>query len=56
VGPATGTVTVFVNGSQFSGDPGTVPLTAHAVIQIDVGTATPFQPYPSFPAGDPIGD
>ena len=51
VGPASGAVTVFVNGTQFSGDPRTVPLSSHAVIQIDVGTVVPFVPY-TFPAGD----
>lgn len=49
-GPASGAVTVLVNGSQYSGDPRAVPLTQHAVIQLDVGTATPFKSY-SFPAG-----
>ena len=49
-GPATGAVTVLVNGSQYSGDPRAVPLTQHAVIQLDVGSATPFKSY-SFPAG-----
>ena len=51
VGPATGPVTVFVDGTQFAGDPRTVPLSAHAKIQIDVGTVVPFTPY-TFPAGD----
>ncbi|MGH7686597.1 MAG: hypothetical protein ACREN2_07260 [Candidatus Dormibacteria bacterium] len=49
-GPASGAVTVLVNGSQYSGDPRAVPLTQHAVIQVDVGSATPFTSY-SFPAG-----
>jgi hypothetical protein len=50
-GPATGPVTVFVNGSTFTGDPRSVPLSQHAVIQIDVGTAVPSKPY-TFPAGE----
>jgi len=50
-GPAMGTLTVYVNGTPFTGDPRTVTLAAHAVIQIDVGTQVPFQPY-TFPPGD----
>ena len=49
-GPNNGTVTVFVNGSRYSGEPRSVPLSKHAVIQIDVGTVVPFHPY-TFPAG-----
>ena len=38
VGPAEGPVTVFYNGRRFTGtDPRTLPLTAHAEIQLDVG-------------------
>lgn len=51
VGPASGTVTVVVNGSTYSGDPRSVPLSQHAVIQINVGTAVPFHAY-TFPAGE----
>jgi hypothetical protein len=50
VGPATGPVTVLVDGAVVGGDPRDVPLTAHAVIQLDVGTVVPFRPY-TFPAG-----
>ena len=50
-GPASGAVTVYVDGTQFTGDPRTVPLSAHAKIQIDVGTVVPFMQY-TFPAGD----
>jgi hypothetical protein len=49
VGPATGSVTAFVNGKRFTGDPKSIPLTAHAVIQLDVGKVVPFQPY-AFPS------
>lgn len=38
VGPATGTVTAFVNGAPFTGDPAAIPLRPHEDIQIDVGT------------------
>jgi hypothetical protein len=51
VGPAQGAVTATVNGSPFTGDPRSIPLDAHDVIQLDVGsTAPPPQPY-TFPAG-----
>ncbi|MGE5286643.1 MAG: hypothetical protein ACM3ML_05455 [Micromonosporaceae bacterium] len=45
VGPATGRVTAFVNGKRYTGDLGSIPLTAHAVVQLDVGKMVPFQPY-----------
>ena len=51
VGPATGAVTVLVNGSPYSGDPRAVPLSSHAVIQLNVGTNVAFQHY-AFPAGE----
>jgi len=38
VGPAHGKVTALVNGKVFSGDPRSIPLTKHALIQLDVGT------------------
>jgi hypothetical protein len=50
VGPATGQVTAFVNGAPYQGDPRSIPLTAHALIQLDVGTVEPPQPY-QFPSG-----
>lgn len=37
VGPAKGKVSAFVNGVAFSGDPTTIPLDAHNLIQLDVG-------------------
>jgi hypothetical protein len=46
VGPAHGPVTAFVNGRPTSGDPRAIPLKAHELIQLDVGTpATPPRPY-----------
>jgi hypothetical protein len=46
VGPANGLVTAYVNGKEFSGDPGTIPLTPHAVIQLDIGAPiVPAQPF-----------
>jgi len=37
VGPAHGTVTALFNGHVFTGSPRTIPLLAHAQIQLDVG-------------------
>jgi hypothetical protein len=45
VGSDTGTVTAYVNGKRYAGDPGQIPLTAHAVIQLDVGTDVAPRPY-----------
>lgn len=51
VGPASGAVTVLVNGSQYSGDPRAVQLSEHAVIQVNVGSVVPFKKF-TFPAGE----
>lgn len=50
VGKATGKLTVYVDGHQFSGDPRSIVLTPHKVIQLDVGTVVPPKPF-TFPAG-----
>ena len=50
VGHATGHVTAFVDGRRFTGDPRSIELTPHAVIQLDVGKIVPPQPF-TFPAG-----
>jgi hypothetical protein len=51
VGPAHGTVTAYVDGQGFTGDPRSIPLNAHALIQLDVGsTSSGPQPF-TFPAG-----
>jgi hypothetical protein len=51
VGPAHGAVTAFVDGAPYGGDPGTIPLAAHAVIQLDVADpVVAAQPY-TWPAG-----
>lgn len=45
VGPAKGRVVAFVNGKRFVGDPRSIPLSRHAVIQLDVGDpVVGFQP------------
>ena len=38
-GPAHGHVTVLYNGKVFEGNPRDVPLTAHAQVQLEVGTS-----------------
>jgi hypothetical protein len=45
VGPAKGKVTAIVNGKAYTGDPKNIPLTAHAVIQLNVGKDVPFSNY-----------
>ena len=45
VGPATGSVITYVNGQKYTGDPSQIPLTPHAVIQLDVGKDVSPQPY-----------
>jgi hypothetical protein len=50
VGSASGHVTAFVNGQRFAGDPRSIKLAPHAVIQLDVGKIVPPQPF-TFPAG-----
>lgn len=41
VGPASGPVIAYVNGQRYQGDPRQIPLTAHAVIQLDAGQDVP---------------
>jgi hypothetical protein len=51
VGPATGRVVALYNGQVYRGNPRDIPLTAHAQIQLDVGTPL-IAPQPvTFPAG-----
>ncbi|HET6502706.1 MAG TPA: hypothetical protein VFG87_18275 [Amycolatopsis sp.] len=50
IGPDTGTVTAFLNGQKYTGDPRNIPLDAHNVIQLDLGTVVPFADY-TFPQG-----
>jgi hypothetical protein len=38
VAGASGAVVAYVNGKRFSGEPGSIPLDPHAVIQLDVGS------------------
>jgi hypothetical protein len=51
VGPATGRVVALYDGEVYRGNPRDIPLTAHAQIQLDVGTPL-IAPQPvTFPAG-----
>ena len=51
VGPATGSVIVYVNGSKYTGDPRALTIAKHALIQLDVGMDTPPVQF-AFPPGD----
>jgi hypothetical protein len=51
VGPVQGTLTAFVDGQPYSGDPRVIALLPHRQIQLDVGTpVVPAQPF-VFPPG-----
>ncbi len=45
IGSYTGSVITYVNGSKYTGDPSSITLTAHEVIQLDLGQNVAFQPY-----------
>jgi hypothetical protein len=45
VGPATGPVTAYRNGHPFAGNPRSLPLGAHTLIQLDVGTRVAPKPF-----------
>ena len=51
VGPARGPVTAFFNGRVFTGNPRSIPLLAHAQIQLDVGRPLIAAERISFPKG-----
>jgi hypothetical protein len=38
IGPDSGTLSVFVNGIRYTGNPASIALTSHEDIQVDVGT------------------
>ena len=50
VGPNKGTVTVFVDGKKYTGDPTKIELTSYEKIQLDVGTVTAYKDF-SWPSG-----
>jgi hypothetical protein len=45
IGPVKGAVITWVDGARYPGDPRSIPLTAHAVIQFDVGLNIPPEAY-----------
>jgi hypothetical protein len=51
VGSNTGKVTAYVNGKMFTGNPRDIALTAHNVIQLDLGEDVAPQPF-TFPEGE----
>jgi hypothetical protein len=51
VGPAHGHVTALFNGHVFTGSPRTIPLLAHAQIQLDVGRPFVAPEQITFPSG-----
>ena len=51
VGPASGHLTVIYNGQVYQGDPRVVPLTAHAQIQLEVGSPLVAPETITFPNG-----
>jgi hypothetical protein len=51
VSTALGNVVAYVNGKQYKGDPRSIPLNAHAVIQLDVGSPTVPPKSFTFPKG-----
>jgi hypothetical protein len=51
VSTALGNVVAYVNGKQYKGDVRSIPLTAHAVIQLDVGSPTVPPKSFTFPQG-----
>lgn len=51
VGPYHGPVTAFVNGAKYDGDLAQIPLRAHQLITLEVGTPIVPPPNYSFPPG-----
>lgn len=45
IGTNTGSVTAYVNGQKYTGDPASIVLAAHDVIQLDLGQNVAAQPY-----------
>jgi hypothetical protein len=50
VGDATGTTIAYVNGQRYQGDPRSIPMTSHSVIQIDISGDVPPRAF-TFPTG-----
>ncbi len=45
VGPVKGNVASYLNGAPFPGDPRTLPLDAHNLLQLDIDSSVPPRPY-----------
>jgi len=52
IGPNKGKITAWINGKSYTGNPRDIPLTAHNVIQLDLGTPTPAFANFTFPTGE----
>jgi hypothetical protein len=50
-GPAAGRVVALYDGKVYQGNPRDIPLTAHAQIQLDIGTPLIAPQLVTFPAG-----
>ena len=51
VGPAKGTVTAYVNGTPYTGNPRDIQLGEHVTVQLDVGKPVPYKDY-KYPLGE----
>lgn len=51
VASAQGAVTAFVDGQPFTGDPTTIPLKGHTLVQLNVGAGNPGAQAFTFPSG-----
>lgn len=51
VGPARGSVVALLDGSRYLGDPRSIPLRAHALVQLDVGHPVVSPESTGFPSG-----
>lgn len=52
VGPFKGPLTIFVNGTPYQGDPRSIPLRAHQVVTLEVGTPIVPPPNDKLPPND----
>ncbi len=52
IGPFKGPVTAFVNGQRYTGDLHAIPLRAHQLVTLEVGTPVVPPPNYAFPVGD----
>lgn len=50
IGSYHGAVTTYLDGKRYTGNPADIPLNAHAVIQLDLGTDVAPKPF-AFPSG-----